>query len=526
MKHVAVFRIPHIKQYVFNTDRLVEIRGASSLLDQLNRCKAKEQLEKCFGPPKCHCVFVGGGIGQFIIDAPQEEIEAAMTELAELFSKETAGGISLLYGISPLQEQNYHQSLRNATYQMETKNDEQVIQPSTPIHTGLVRECMSCSGMAASLQTHHEETLILCDVCLKKFQYGKENANQNLWKEFAQFLKNRDIDVEPPVHFGAIGDQCKGRKGYTALVYADGNGMGNIVDQIQTPRQFEFFSSTVDNAIREACHEALHQVYFSGSQAHYREMPAIVLMLGGDDLMVYLTADKAFSFALEAAERFTQKTREEFQQYNRREQHPFPVPMAAEKGLTLSLGIAYGKSQTPISILLSQAEELLRGAKRGGSRDPGAGDGYAPSYIDYHLSTTFNTISVEDCRKNHQQTVIRTGDERKTIKLYSKPYSLQGAKKLYGRAKGLVEAGIPTTRLRRLGYAPFLAMENGSLHKSSLECINIFTRTPKDKRGAIREALEEFHCFDPMPWNVSADKTSTVLVDLLELADFYYEERR
>jgi hypothetical protein len=39
---LVAFDTDHIKEYVFGTDRLKEIRGASSLLDRLNRREMEE----------------------------------------------------------------------------------------------------------------------------------------------------------------------------------------------------------------------------------------------------------------------------------------------------------------------------------------------------------------------------------------------------------------------------------------------------------------------------------------------------
>lgn len=515
MKYVVVFRIPGIKKYVFNTDPLVEIRGASALLAELNLIVSREFLAKKFDHVKC--VYVGGGMGQFIIDAPEELIDRGMRELVELFYRETKGGIQLLYGKSPLEENNYPHALGSAMYEIEVQYEEQAVKPFSPLHTGLVHECMSCSGMAAILQSKFDETRILCDICWQKADYGKRKAKNSLWTELEIKFKRKGIVVEQPPDFETIGELCSAKKGYTALVYADGNGMGKIVNQIKTEEQFEFFSNTVDDSIREACYEALYEVFFSRTAKKHAMLPAVVLMLGGDDLLVYLTADNAFSFAIKAAEKFNEETKNRFRQYTGKQ--PFPVKNIAERGLTISLGIAYGKIHTPFSILLDQAEELLENAKRGGSKDPAADEWFVPTYIDYHISTTFNTIRVDDCRKNHLEW--STPADEKRIRLYSKPYSLSGAKKLYENAWALVESGIPATRLRRLGCAPFQSIDNGSLYKGSLECLTLFTRTRKGPhRQTIQRALEEFDCFSGMPWKKDNDSYSTVLVDLMELADF------
>jgi hypothetical protein len=531
MKYVVVFRIPGIKKYIFNTDRLAEIRGASTLLSQLNLEVAEEFLIGAFPgdtlhPEPVRRVYTGGGIGQFIITAPADRIDRGLKELAALFARETKGGIRLLYGKSPLDEDeaNYHHALKSAMYDMDLQHDRQAVEACTLVHTGLVRECMSCSGMAAKLLPHHDETRILCPVCAQKTGYDNRTAKQDLWKDFKEYLESKGITTKRPADFETIGEQCKVKRGYTALVYADGNSMGKIIDQIKTPDQFTFFSKTVEDAIKDACHEALYEVYFdsSGTRGTYREMPAVVLMLGGDDLMVYLTADKAFPFAIKAAERFNEKTKRRFQEYTAAQ--PFPVEHIAEKGLTISLGISYGKTHTPFAIMLDQAEELLANAKRSGSKDLKPGELFAPAYIDYHLSTTFNTINVEDCRKNHLETFTNVAKDRVTkdrIRLYSKPYSLPEAKKLYENARAVVRSGIPNTRLKRMGYAPLLALDNGSLFKGALECKKLYTRAKRGRqRQAVHQALDAFDCFSTMPWKKEPGIYSTVLVDLMELADF------
>jgi len=183
------------------------------------------------------------------------------------------------------------------------------------------------------------------------------------------------------------------------------------------------------------------------------------------------------------------------------------------KGLCISIGIAFGKSHTPFSILLNQAEELLSFAKKAGSNDPNAGKYYAPAYIDYHLSTNYNQINVADSRINHLEIPCMRG--KKPIRLYQKPYSLADAKALLESARKLVQSDIPRTRLNRLGNAPIMGKMNGTL-----ECLKLYTRTYADQRLAIWDALARFDCIANMPWNEEGVVDTTMLVDLMELVGF------
>jgi hypothetical protein len=261
----------------------------------------------------------------------------------------------------------------------------------------------------------------------------------------------------------------------------------------------------VDQSIREACHEAIYEHCFLGDR-----IPADILLLGGDDLLVYTSAEAALPFAVSAARKFTEKTQRRFST------DPFFSDMLKGKGLTISLGIAYGRSHSPFSILLDQAEELLKSAKKAGASDPRSEEFFVPTYVDYHLTSHFNQVLVEDCRKNHLEL---PGQE--SLLLYQKPYCLEDIQALLEHARNLVRVKIPRTRLKRLGYAPSLGKTN-----ATLECLKVYMRTRnKDHRLAIWQALGHFGCMgDTIPWRQEDSGDSrhytTVLMDLIELTEF------
>lgn len=510
-RFIVVVGVPSIKKYVFGTDRLKEIRGASALLNDFNRFKMVEFLKESSEVSNVNCVFTGGGAGQFIMHSDVEKLQNCMKKLEALFNKETKGGARLYWGKSEYSEGNYQEALRLAEMEAKKKDEEIPFIPATQLHTGFIRECDSCSRIAAYLPFEDiNEKRILCDVCLAKVTYNYENAKGDLWQDLARYLKQRRVTLSPPQSFNEIGEQSQAKKGYTALVYADGNSMGKIINTINDENVFKVFSEIVDSTIREACYEALYEIFFTDSNKAPKIMPAEILMLGGDDLMVYLTAESAFPFAIKVAEKFTEKSRKNIASSPHR---AFFDERLAGKGLTISIGLVYGKSNTPFSILLGQAEELLKSAKKAGSKDERSGKYFAPSYMDYHLSTSFNQVRVEDTRKIHFEH-----PGRKTIRLYQKPYSLEKAKLLFNSANNLVKAGIPSTRLKRLGYAPTLGKMNGTL-----ECLRIYTRTDIKQRQVIWDTLAQFNCVQNMPWNEGEKEDTTVLIDLMEIVGFCFK---
>ena len=502
-RYLVVMDVPGIKDYVFGTNRLVEIRGASALLDHLNRVVTPKFLEDKLGKPNVECIISNGGAGQFIIEADENEVEGALADLRGYFFQQSKGELRLILGISQLSATDYSEALEQANLKLKEEKEGNPIPLAASLHTGYVCECASCSGMASQFVTEAEGTQRpLCSVCAEKASSGRKRG---LWSGLSEYLKTKgkdpdEIDAARPQSFEEIGDCCHAKKGYTALVYADGNGLGRLTRQIKNKSDFEFLSNTVDQAIRESCHEAIHE-----SCSFTDKLPVDILLLGGDDLLVYLSAETAFPFAVGVAQKFARKTEERFSN------HTFFADLLKGKGLTISSGIAYGKSYTPFSILLNQAEELLQSAKKAGSLDPRAGEFFSPSYIDYHFASYFNQVRVDACRKNHLQIY---GQE--LLLLYQKPYSLEDAQALLDHARSLVAEGIPGTRLKRFGYAPSLGKVN-----ATLECLKLYTRTRKEHRLAIWEALDRFGCAGgSMPWKKQDSHYTTALIDLMELTEF------
>jgi hypothetical protein len=509
---LVVMDFPGIKNHVFGTDRLVEIRGASALLDKLNRLTIPAKLEKRFGSQKYRCVFSGGGAGQFVIQGTDSEIDTAFKEIKGEISEKSGGALRLAMGMAVLDTNHYEKSLETAFLKLKKEKNEKPFEPFSSIHNGFIRDCDSCSGMA-SVQTRYAGMFrCLCRSCFINQETG---TKRGLWEEFCAYLvQNHGVDPEKileqrPNDFEEIGQRCVARNGYTALVYGDGNAMGRLVKQIDSEDRFKLFSVTVDKAVREACHEALYH--------HCRQVngkiPADILLLGGDDLMVYLAADTAIPFALEVAHRFEAKTKEKLVTVN---SDPFFKRILGNNGLTISMGVAFGRSHTPISIMVSQSEELLKSAKHKGTKLSN-GKEYTPACLDFHVSSQFNQVRVSDSRKHHM--IIKSHNQQ--IHLYRKPYTLKDVQDLLTHARRLKESGIPKSRLHRLGEAPFKGKINGII-----DTLVLYGRCKKSQEKlAICQALSRFDCMKLMPWTLSDEDISTVMVDLIELTSFIPMEK-
>lgn len=503
MRYLLVLDVPSIKEYVLNSERLVEVRGASALLDQLNRELTPNFLKEQLGNDNVTCIFVGGGGGQFIIRSDEAAINKAVAALKGEFYRRSSGGLRLISGVADYTKSSYQDSLQCAFSRLNCEKDEFPFTVQSSIHTGLMRECESCSKPASVIDNYADSEWILCETCHGKVEFASHN--RSLWNSFADFLESTKlIKAKRPKDFEDIATSSL-KKGYLALVYADGNSMGKLIKTIDTPESFAFFSKVVDTAVRQSCHEALFEAGVGCDGL------ADILLLGGDDLLVCMNSDAAIRFTILAAKKFEQKTHSMFAS------DPVNAPkMLKGKGMTISFGIVFAKSHTPFSLLLNQAEQLLKSAKKAGSEDKRAHDYYAPTYLDFHFFSRYNQIDVSVSRKKYLQ-IYNAENELKAV-LHQRPYALEGVEVLNEHAQNILNTKMPRSRMKRLGRAPFLGVMNGSM-----ECLQLIGRTKNDQqKKAIWDALDAFECGTQAPWKgIKNEIKSTMLVDLLEIADFF-----
>ncbi len=149
-QYLVVTGVPSIKKYVFGTDRLKEIRGASALLEELTRNRTIEYLNGC-QQLDVETVFVGGGAGQFIISAELEDLNFHLKILEGEFFTATGGSARLNWGAARYEENNYQQALASAGKNARQKIEEKPFKPFSQLHTGFIRECDSCDGMVSTI---------------------------------------------------------------------------------------------------------------------------------------------------------------------------------------------------------------------------------------------------------------------------------------------------------------------------------------------------------------------------------------
>ncbi|HLH60945.1 MAG TPA: hypothetical protein VKV20_04615 [Ktedonobacteraceae bacterium] len=375
---LIAFDTDHIKGYVFGTDTLKEIRGGSSRLDRLNR-DTMNNLAQQFQATR---IFTNGGAGLFVVD--EGRAEAFGKQVQKAYRDDTGGGSSITYAIQPLPEnapgdrsalmdfpmRDTLAMMRYALRQQKDCPSSLVTQPSHPF----MYLCDSCGvEYAGKTEPDQDVTLLLCESCYKKrvedwkiknsieeYLKGKTDlpsfhAKSPLWADAIKQLEDLKYEfpeeVDRPQDFNVF-SAFKGSKDYFALIYADGNNMGQEIEKIETLSGLKQFADNVDDAVKWAVSDAIAKhlqvkrhlkpgAVLPKDQGEY-VFPFDILLLGGDDVVMVTPASVALDVAMAIANNFHEYTKNKY---------------------SLSVGVVLAPIKYPFGLLLDLAESTLKFAK-------------------------------------------------------------------------------------------------------------------------------------------------------------------
>jgi CRISPR-associated protein Cmr2 len=442
------------------------------------------------------------------------------------------------------------------------------------------RRCSSCERRAAVVNARvsgdQDEDLPLCEPCARKRIFGmwtKREDNSARWWFEAKFIwePDRGSDIieswatrfkqwliENPDYWKkyAVGEkgplpenhqirvardlnelgEVSQPQGFIGVIYADGNNMGQLLEQLRTPNEYATFAEDVfdanKNAVFGALAENLTTREFERKPGDKFQMhPFEILSIGGDDLLLIVPADKALKIACDIAESVEQNLRGKKQFELKQEYSPEAVHRcqsgmskdgtAPQSKVSFSAGVVLADAHTPFFYLESLASQLLKSAKSRAKWLKREYDYYGGT-IDFLALKSVTTISgtVDEFRK---ATLARNGK-----RIYARPYTIAEMKTLLETISQLKHTGFPRTQLHRLRQSLQASLESGR-EQSTLDYLYFLSR----EKGVL-EARREIELLWPVhgglslpPWRkrIDADEYETVWYDVMELYDFIEEEK-
>ncbi len=382
-KVLIAFDTDHIKRYVFGTDTLKEIRGASSRLDRLNRYKMAELAKDYHAIP----IFTNGGAGLFLVDS-QEQAEKFGKQVQKEYRENTGGGSSITYAIQSVLEDMQDSTvdfmgceipnpLALMRYKLRRQKDDSSDIITFPSHPFMYL-CESCGVEYANVVEPDEHSQV-CQSCNNKREDNRDvkksidrylhhqsdlptfRTNSPLWAEVIDNLQHLNYDfpdrVDRPQDFNEF-SLFKGSRDYMALIYADGNNMGQEIEKIVELGKLRLFAENVDSSVKLAVSNAIvdhlqvkrhmrsEAVLHDGQEVSL--FPFDILLLGGDDVVMVTPASVALDVALTITHEFHKLTK---------------AIDPKHEGYTLSVGVVLAPVKYPFGLLLDLAETTLKFAK-------------------------------------------------------------------------------------------------------------------------------------------------------------------
>ena len=311
-KYLYGASVQGIQDYIFATNKLQEIVGASEIVKKIN-----EDFEKKFDDESDVEILLNAAGNIKAIFHDIEDCQKHIKEYEKGILQEACG----LTLSQVVQKINEDETIEEAIKELEKKLKIQRNKPTIPIDSSL------------SIMKHNPRT------ARPAILEGRDLATQQKVEANKEFYK-KNPSVKEFKEFSYISNV----KNKIAIIHIDGNGLGQIVPKLN--EKISSFSKKLDEATKKAVKDAKNE------NMHLRE-----IIVGGDDVTVVCDADDALTFTknfLDYFEKYTQDIDE---------------LAGITSKLTACAGIAYCNEKYPFHYAVGLAEALCGVAKNHAKRE-------------------------------------------------------------------------------------------------------------------------------------------------------------
>jgi len=521
------------QDYVFESARLPEIRGASRQLDDLNhRIKALTQTALAqSSDSRCRVIYAGGG--SLLALVPAAVAPQLAREIEALYPRETTTATitadwrpvtaeMLAQGYPPRPGAPFGSLVQWAGTWLRRRKESHLHHPFV-VAAPHTERCASCNRRPADPATLGQVQGLLCGVCRAKRQY----AGRDTWFRQVELARTGvsapDLTPYLPQTLGEIGQASRGRPGYVGFIYLDGDGLGRVLETLPTAEAYTAVSQAIESAARTAVFGALRDLRptevrreagVSGAGGNARVYPFEILTIGGDDVMLIVPADLAIPVACAISRVFESEMQKQLA--------TAPVPQAVKSAhYTLSGGVVLSDDHNPVRFLRDLAQELQDSAKAA-RKATGANEGY----LDFLVLKSADMLEqdLEALRGRYPYTLERPGEVR-PLRLLGRPYSAATLQALWEGLGQLRKAHFANSQMQQLAQALLSGQHEATLfylyqHARDRESYAVLDGVLKAVQGGGPN--------DPPPWIqiTAADRDydfQTALWDISELYAFVRE---
>lgn len=345
-KYLYGASVQGIQDFIFQTNKLKEISGASELVEQIctNMFRKVANVEE----GDDNVMLAAAGNIKYVFTN-----KTACERFVRIFPKvvmETASGITISQAVVAFEGEVSNENTQELEKKLRIQRNRTIQIPSANL---MVSEVARKTG-GASVESDNKEFIDLG-------QFQKRNIkNKNL---LHKIVGNDNKSIERfPTEINDIASDDSGN--WIAVVHADGNNLGQkiiaMVDSLEanvTQQAIREFSILLDKSTVQAAEIAFKQVIETVKDTS--KFPFRPVVLGGDDLTAIIRGDLAIEFTKIFLEQFEIQTNNNFKSFIA----SYGLENLFGNGLTACAGISYIKASYPFHYGVKLSETLCKKAK-------------------------------------------------------------------------------------------------------------------------------------------------------------------
>jgi len=350
MKYLYGASVQGIQKFIFETNKLKEIVGASELVEQIctkNFADAigKKNNEDLDNDP--NAITNAAGNIKYLFDSKELCENVVFSFPKDVMEK--APGITISQAVIPIELELKADDFNR----LEDKLKIQRNKIEKPLHQALMisERARKTGNSGAGWDKNESEVIDFAQVEKRKtVDASVVNLSKKLTGEIVS-TKDFNYEVEDIAH------GLKGSKNWIAVIHADGNNLGKLIQKMaenlknknenEVKSAFKEFSQKLDKATTCAAQTAYNEVVLKAK--NISKIPIRPIVIGGDDLTVIIRGDLALDFTTVFLKQFEIET---------------AAKLDFENGLTACAGIAYIKPTYPFHYAVHLAEELCTYSKK------------------------------------------------------------------------------------------------------------------------------------------------------------------
>lgn len=355
MKYLYGASVQGIQNFIFETNKLREIVGASDMVEQICTSLFAEQLgNKNTNLSLDENVLVAAAGHIRYVFQKKEECEKVVFEFPRRIM-EFAPGINVSQAVVEIEDEIDESHLNKLNERITT-------QRAIPISNhGLGLMVSERARRTGKPGIHRKGKEVIDSAQMKKEEVYKESKNTLLEK-----LVGKEAQIKPNQFPHDISEIVTGNeKSWIAIIHADGNNLGKIIQSISGQDNIKNlknvlreFSKLIEECTIGAANEAFKKI-IKPEVSKSNILPLRPIILGGDDLTLIIRGDLAVSFSKVYLESFEELSKNKFKGLVT--EHNLDI---LKDGLTACAGIAFIKPNYPFHYGVNLAESLCSYTKK------------------------------------------------------------------------------------------------------------------------------------------------------------------